>query len=204
MHIDSLIGDMFGQIDGARCFIVEFKQKRSGIVDEVTGGKPARVALFSHLATDYECRRLSWFGHFACYQDEDDLCIEPYASAAQPHGLPVFKPDYPYDVGMDQPYDFEDFYNAFQWTCFQSQAFPGRLSNGLGLTEYGIKRYLKCVFSHMVSVDQDREIAKLIEDYFYLVFIGKSGPPILVPISIRGQLMKLAEVQKSIHSRRTD
>lgn len=82
--LDHLVGDVMGQTEAGRYFIVEFKRYADGFLDEVAlaYGKPDRMALYSHLLVDDDCRDLSGRGHFGAYFKAGSIAVGGYFDLA--------------------------------------------------------------------------------------------------------------------------
>jgi predicted transcriptional regulator YdeE len=82
---DGFFGDINGDVN-KRYFIIEFKLERKGIWDEVKSKKekPHRNALFKKLFSNESSRMLSHVGHFAAYEEQKNLRLEPYVDASIP------------------------------------------------------------------------------------------------------------------------
>jgi len=160
---DNWFGDICGKVQ-FRYFLIEFKKTREGFLDEVRIGsqKPNRTALYEHLKTDVDCRKIACFGHFAAYahSNSDLLAFEPYLNSA----APVRSKSQLVDYGLNSTgssselnhrtwaLDFKRFYDALHekdLSLYHNGA-PWLFSKGLGIPVADLEQYVSCMYSHLI------------------------------------------------------
>ncbi len=138
--LDHLVGDVLGQTERGRYFIIEFKREASGFLDEVdlNGGKPDRVALLCHLEQHPQCSELSPIGHFGAHWTPNGLKLSSYISLITSEtSSPTSVPDF---------FHIATFNPRFGWTADQ------------------LMEYIKCMTAHGVPIEDDD--GKIVFGYF--------------------------------------
>ena len=163
---DSWFGDICGEVQ-FRYFLIEFKKTREGFLEEVKFGskKPHRTALYEHLKTDADCRKIARFGHFAAYAHtgSDLLAFEPYAhSAASVRTVSQLVDDGLNSSGSSSELDyrawtldFRRFYDALHEKdlSLHHNDAPWLYSKGLGVPVADLEQYVSCMYSHLIYDD---------------------------------------------------
>lgn len=159
---DSAVGDVAGKV-GCQYFFIEFKRTRSGIAEEIkAAGKPHRHALYTHLLTDEPCRMLSYIGHFAAYQSDDNTIVfEQYLHSAAQRATKtdgksaVLAYDMETigrskDAGLNLPgyvWVFDRLYDSLTLA-------PGGPSQPLGWDKDEMQDYINCMYEHLIKGEQ--------------------------------------------------
>ncbi|HEL2957212.1 hypothetical protein R1H25_05655 [Stenotrophomonas sp. C2852] len=181
--LDHLIGDLIGQGEEGRWFLMEFKRERRGFFEEAHK-KPARKNLMDALWANHDLAELSAYAHFACWLQGDDITIQQYVVATDdarvdgypPHRMPFVRGS----LGFGRAYEY--------LTEADATPFPHRsedlFSHGTGVTGEGMRKYLAAVLAaHDHNVDPGVEVNAL------LGFTPSSGKPVvLVPTNFGGLL----------------
>lgn len=196
--IDKYIGDLFGRIDNIRFFLVEFKKERTDFPNELW--KPARADLVAKLMANPVYDRLSWYGHFGCYIDADDILLEPYRKLLPPIPIP------PNGV-LSHAIDLPDFHsrlceskNVLSYTIPPGGKY---FISGLGLSFEGMKEYLRCVLAYFVNGAAGGPIATLAdaEEFVQVVAIPPGGGFLWIPLASFLPINEQANLQAT-HNRR--
>jgi hypothetical protein len=142
--LDSLLGDLFSEVDG-RFFLIEFKPKFKGFNKEVSGAKakPARVALSNAFDPVGRLLELSRYGHFGCWSENNELKLNSYPWCINDGHPPIFS-----RIGNNL--DFNGFYDLINMQNDAVVVNPGLITNGtflegLGLPAKSMIEYLKAV-----------------------------------------------------------
>lgn len=138
--LDHLVGDLVGRSTEGRYFIIEFKQKASGFLQEIDLGlgKPDRVALHGHLLLGDTCKELSLRGHYGAYWTPEGIRLQSYFTLITAGHQPLI--------------DVQEFFvNVIQGA-------------GSGWSAEELQQYIECMTAHGVSIEADS--GKLVFGYF--------------------------------------
>lgn len=203
---DAFVGDVFGNSDSKRFFIIEFKRSKDLFPQELllASGKLHRYWLALHLLKDFRCAKLSWNGHFGGYGIDDILQFGTYYNCIKLNEKKKIAEIYANSPSQYAAADvkkwecnFPTLFTGLNHCNFETE--DGFFKYGIGLPWEAFAEYIKCMNQHSRRIkiqDPKKKEEKWIfgsVDPVNKQFFSKSLRPRELIDMILGHLAKIAE-----------